>query len=193
MASVSKRADRAKRLAIAATAVLLQLAVTACTAGSTKERMYFDATERCRNYFMDRIENSLEKAGSSLELERFLRELNKNAQGDFANLIRRSAAEIDSSIGTDKGASPLNDAQKLLVYQSISSNIRSISQCEKLEAYVSTYLLADQLRLTAVERKIPLSSSSLGVDIENQTEVARALLAELVLSYRDGVPRGREQ
>jgi hypothetical protein len=32
---------------------------------------------------MDRIENSLEKAGSSLELERFLRELNKNAQGDF--------------------------------------------------------------------------------------------------------------
>lgn len=188
MASVLMVAERANKLRIAVSAALLLSATGACSTSQTKEETYFHATELCQSFFMNEIEKTLQSTSGAVELPQFFREVNKNATGNFADLLRRSSAEFKLSLGADRAGSPLNRAHRILAYEAVSTNIKMISQCENLEVFVSTYLLSDQVRLALTKRNIPLSSSALDVDVENDVELAKALLAGLVSSDSERGP-----
>ncbi len=171
-------AEQFRRLAVAA---LLLWNLSACASEPTKEQAYFAATERCQSYFAGEIESTLEQTGNPAGLEQFLRAVSANGRGEFAKLLRHSANRFESEIGSEGVALPLSSAHILSAYAAVTNDIALISECQKLETYVSTYLLADQLRVAAHRKNVSLPVSALGVDSDNQDEVSKALLATLVV------------
>ena len=169
---------------IAASSALLLLLLSTCASDSNKEQMYFATTERCQNYFSAELESSVAQAQEAMGAEKFLYVINKNAYGELAQLLKSSSVEFRSIAGGANVVFPMNTVQKQAAYEAITNNIALISQCRGVEAYISTYLLSDQLRLIARERKVPILASYFEIDPENQDDVAKALLAALIASRR---------